>query len=431
MVAPVAISSSGYFDALSVQHGVQPAAFSSGGSFGAMAIRQVYDALVVPVDWGSGMLERLEWLTDTQTAFDGSESRIRLREFPRRTLEFGYGASGRDRQRFDSFLYGRGAKAFACPIWTDGQDLETPATTGDVLVQVATEHRDFQAGALVFLIGHDGEFEAAEIKEVNADSVELRQPLASSWAAGVTIYPGRIGRLPPSQAVARFTGDHVLGRFRVSLEGDNEWAEATESTTYRGLPVMVYEPNWVGNVDTDHLRKLAELDFGTGRRAFYDESKKPEIVQGMRWMLSTRERVAAFKSWAYTRAGKYRALWVPTWVPDLTLISNLGSGGTSFDIVNIGYARQIARGVHRRDLRIELKSGAVYFRRITAAAAVDADSETLSIDSALGVAITPASVNRISFMALSRMEGDGVELSWFTGDAAQAVTNMKATGNDV
>lgn len=431
MVAPVAFSSSGSFAALSVQHGVQPAAFSSGGSFGAMTMRQVYEALVVPVDWSMGMLERLEWMTDTQTAYDGSETRIRLREYPRRVLEFGFGAEGRARRRLEAFLYGRGAKPFAMPVWTDGMELEADLASGSDVVPVATAHRDFQAGALVFLVGGDGAFEAAEIVTVEADSVELAQVTAQTWPVGTMIYPGRVCKLPGQQETARFTGEYLQGRFRVSLLDPNAWTPATEAVTYRGLPVMVDAPNWVGSLDMGYLRKLAELDFGTSPVSFEDESGRPEIVQSMRWLMTSRAEVGAFKAWAYRRAGKHAATWVPTWVVDLVMTSNLSSVGLSFDIEAMGYARQINEGTHRKDVRIELNSGAVYYRRITGAAAIDADTETITLDSALGVAITPADVNRISFMALSRLDGDGVEIAWFTGDSGQATTNVRATGNDL
>lgn len=433
MAEPSPFSSTGVFSpvGVSLSQWVEPVPVSSSGAFGAMRVRQTYEALVVPVDWSVGLLERLEWLTDTQGAYDGNETRIRLREYPRRVLEFGFGVGGRARRRLEAFLYGRGAKRFAMPIWTDGMELGADLASGAVAIPVATADRDFHAGALVFLVDADGNFEASQVLNVEANSVELRQPTAQAWPAGTMVYPGRMCRLPPQQDTSRFTGDYLQGRFRVSVLDPNQWTEATEATTYRGLPVMVDAPNWVGSLDVGYLRKLAELDFSTGPASYDDESGRPEIVQSMRWLMTTRAAVGAFKAWAYRRAGKFAAIWVPTWVEDIVMTSNLGSGGTSFDFEAIGYTRQIATGTHRKDLRIELNSGAVYYRRITGAAVVDADTESLTIDSALGVAITPANVNRISFMALSRLDGDGVEIAWFTGEAGQATTNVRATGNDL
>lgn len=240
---------------------------------------------------------------------------------------------------------------------------------------------------------------------------------------------GTVQRILVEGASKRDAGE-LMGRTRIELQDVSQWPAAVE-TTYRGRPVLLDAPDWTGAPDVEFARKLAAMDFGTGVRAFDDESEKPEIVQAHRWFLDARAKIAAFRSWLYARAGRFAAVWVPTWVPDLVVTSSLGAGGTSFNVENIGYTRQIGARIHRRDVRIELLNGQVFYRRITGSAEVDADTETISIDTALGQAITPADVSRISFMSLCRLDSDGVEMAWFTGDVAQAATNMRATGNDV
>lgn len=381
-------------------------------------------------NWREGIVERLDWNTDTLTAFDGTEQRIKLREFPRRAMEFSFSAEGRQRRRLDTALYGWGARVWALPIWTDGQRLAADVDPGDLSIPVATTDRDFFAGGLVMLLDDAGGYEVVEAESVSAGSVAMVRPIAGTWPAGsCMVYPARPARLPNTHGLRRFTGDFAYGRVRMEFQDLSDWPAAPEATTYRSLPVMLERPNWTADPELDYARKLAELDFGTGVRAFDDESDKPELLQSMRWFLDSRADVAAFRSWLYARAGKFKAIWVPTWMVDLVMVSNLGAGATSFDVENIGYARQVDARVHRRDIRIQLASGAVYYRRITAAAEVDDDTETLTIDSALGVAVTPADVVSISFMALCRLDADGVEIAWFTGDAAQAVTNLRATGN--
>ncbi len=381
-------------------------------------------------NWGEPMIERLDWLTDVLTAHDGTEQRIRLREYPRRALEFSFGAQGAQRRRLDVALYGWGARLWALPIWTDGQRLAADLLVDDLVVPVTTTDRDFTAGGLVMLLGEDGGNEVVEIDSVEPGALNLVRPLLNAWPAGsCTIYPARPARLPASHGFRRFTGDFVTGRVRMEVEDVNAWPAATE-TTYRGLPVLTTPPNWIGEIDQDLQRKLAQLDYGTGLRAFDDESGKPEIVQSYRWMLDGRDEIAAFRSWLYSRAGKFAACWVPTWVDDLVVVANIGAAATAITIENIGYTLQAAARVHRRDLRIELTSGAVYYRRITGSSEAG-DTEVLNIDTALGVLVTPTQIARVSFMALARLDADGVEINWFTGDTAEAAHNMRATGNVV
>lgn len=382
-------------------------------------------------DWSETIVERLDWSTDVITAYDGTEQRIQLRQWPRRAIEFAFSAEGRQRRRLEAALYGWGARVWALPVWTDGQQLTADVEPGDLVLPAATTHRDFRAGGLVMLLAEDGRHEVVEIESVAASTLTLARPVIDAWPAGsCTIYPARTARLPSGHGLRRFSGEFAFGRVRMDLQDVSEWPSAVE-TTYRGRPVLTEAPDWTGAPDVEFTRKLAALDFGTGLRAYADESDKPEIVQAHRWFLDGRAKVAAFRSWLYARAGKFSAVWVPTWVNDLVMLSSIGAAGTSFTVENASYTRQIGARVHRRDVRIELVTGQVFYRRITGAAEVDDDTETISIDTALGVAVTPADVSRISFMSLCRLDGDGVELAWFTGDMAQAATNMRATGNDV
>jgi len=432
MVAAVALSSGSSIESTAIEqtHCVDAFDLASSASITAGKIRQRYATFIALPDWSSPIVERLDWLTDTNTAFDGTEQRAKLRQWPRRAIEFAFGAGGRMARQLQVFLYGQGALEFLLPIWTDGAQLQADVVAGDIVVITPTNGRDFQVGAHLVIVDDNGRFEAAEVAEVDPGAVTLRQTFAATWPAGCLVYPARRARLPDSQGLTRFTGEFILGRTRVDLQDVSEWPEAVE-TTYRGQPVLVDAPDWTGPPDVEFTRKLAALDFGTGLRVFDDESDKPEILQAHRWFLDSRAKIAAFRSWLYSRAGKFAAVWVPTWVPDLVMTSNLASGGTSIPVENVGYTRQVGARVHRRDIRIELMTGQVFYRRITGSAEVDDDTETISINAALGVAVTPADVARISFMSLCRLDGDGVELAWFTGDAAQAVTNMRATGNDV
>lgn len=433
MVAPVALSSGSSTASAAIEqtHRVDAVALSSSSSLPAAKIRQRHGAFVAMPDWSSPIVERLEWLTDTNTAYDGTEQRVKLREWPRRAIEFAFGAGGRMARELQSFLYGRGATEFLVPIWTDGAQLQADVVAGALSVNVTTTGFDYQVGAFLLIADNDGRFEAAEIAQKTASTVTLRQSFAATWPAGCTVYPARRARLPDSQGLRRFTGEFMTGRARVELQDVSQWPEATEATTYRGRPVLTEPSDWNGETGIELTRKLARLDFGTGVRAFDDESDQPEILQTHCWFLDTRTKIGAFRSWLYSRAGKFSAVWVPTWVPDLVLTANVGASGTALNVENIGYSRQVAARVHRRDIRIELTSGAVYFRRITAAVEASASSEVLTIDSALGVSITPAQVARISFVSLCRLDADGVELAWFTGSAARAATNMRAVGNDV
>jgi hypothetical protein len=382
-------------------------------------------------NWSEPMVERLEWMTDTMTAYDGTEQRVKLRAYPRRNFEFSFSASGAQRRRLDSAIYNWGARVWAVPVWPDGEVMTANVAAGATSIPATTTNRDYHAKGLVMLLNDSGGYEVAEIATVATSSLTLARPLTSSWTAGTcTVYPVRSSRMPETHGYTRFTGDFVYGRVRMDVDDINEWPESTE-TTYRGFPVLAEKPNWIETIDLAFERKLAVLDFGNGERSVIDESGEPEIASSFRWFLESRARVAAFRSWLYSRAGKYGALWIPTWVDDLVVVATIGLTATTIDVEHCDYTRRLVGKLHRKDIRVELANGTVYYRRITGAAELSATVERLSIDSAFGVQILTTDIVQVSYVMLSRLDADGVEINYFTGDSAQASHPVRAIGHGI
>lgn len=198
MVAAVALSSGSSIESTAIEqtHRVDATEVASSASITAGKIRQRYATFIALPDWSSPIVERLDWLTDIKTAYDGTEQRIKLREWPRRSIEFAFGAGGRMARQLQAFLYGRGASEFLAPIWTDGQQLQAQVSAGDLVVNTPTAGYDFQVGAHLVIVDDDGRFEAAEVGDVDPGVVTLRQTFAETWPAGCRVYPARRARGP-------------------------------------------------------------------------------------------------------------------------------------------------------------------------------------------------------------------------------------------
>ena len=195
--------------------------------------------------------------------------------------------------------------------------------------------------------------------------------------------------------------------------------------------MLLNRPNWIEDVGHDFARKLAELDYGTGPRVTHDESGYPAIVQTHRWLLDGRPALGEFRAWIYARRGKYGALWVPTWAKDMVVVAPISALAVTIDIAHCGYSDNIAAGQHRRDIRIVLAAGAVFYRRISSALEVNETVERITIDAPLGVAVGVADVVGISYLALSRLDTDGVEIAWWSGELAEAAHSVRAVGHDL
>lgn len=103
-------------------------------------------------------------------------------------------------------------------------------------------------------------------------------------------------------------------------------------------------------------------------------------------------------------------VWLPTHADDLTVVATIGALSTVMDIEYIGYTRFAQARAGRRDIRLQLWNGSVFYRRITGCTELSTSVERLVFDTALGTQVEPSDIARVSWMVLSRLSGDQVEI---------------------
>lgn len=383
-------------------------------------------------DWSRGFLERLEWLTDVLTSYDGTEQRVALRQTPRRSFEFEFTAdTAKARRKLEALLWSWGALTWACPVWTDGSRLSSGLAAGSSSIAIATTNLDYYAGGLAMILTDSDTFEIVEIQALSSGSLTLARPTDKTWPSSAYIYPVRVGYLEEKQRLSRFNGDIATGIVRFSLI-DTTTHPAASETTYRSYPVLELPPVWSRDLTTDYVRKLEAIDFGTGKFSQEDEAGIPFTIQSHHWTLTTKALVDSFRSFLFSRKGKARALWVPSFMPDLNVAAQITSVATTIDVEHCFYTQYVRpANENRQDIRIKLRNGSIYYRRITGSSEVSSTVERLTIDSALGVTVNPEDIEIVSFMAFGRLDSDSVELSWWTDSVAEVTANFRSCRNGV
>ncbi len=384
-----------------------------------------------PPDWAQSMLERLEWRTDVLRAYRGQEQARALRINPRQAVEFTVTAEGDARRHMEAVLWNWAARVFAVPLWHDGLELEAPLLGGSTSIPLDPAMRDFRVGALVLLLGETArDFEVVEVASVAGAAIGLVRPTLQAWPTGTRVYPARTARLSDETSLPRFTGQASTARLRFEMVEPAEWT-ADAGPLYRGYPVLEERPDWADDLDMSTQRKLAVLDSGIGPVEVEDEAQMPFTAQRMRWILRDRTELDAYRKRLFALRGKQGRIWVPTWSQDLAPVAGMSSVATNIDVRWCGYTTYQALAVNRRDLRIELADGTVLYRRITGSVELDADTERLTIDAALGVTVPADGFALVSFLSLARQDSDAAELAWFTGDAAESAATLRSLRHDV
>lgn len=379
-------------------------------------------------DWSQPVLERLEWLTGVLPSRDLTEQAIRLRNYPRRFLEFRVVAHERTRRSMEAALFGKQGEEWLLPIWPDGVFLDTTLPSGTTVISVDTQYMDYHDGGQAVLIG-DYISEAVTIGTVSANQITLVAGTVNEFLPGARLYPARTARLQGAQPIKRLTDQLVTTTCRMRVTDNTDHALPSPAT-YRGLPVLENQPNWSGDLAATYRRQLAVLDYGTSHPYVEDTAGRGEVVQTHKWTFGDRASIDAHRAWLYSLAGRQGAFWLPTWMQDIKVTADIGDIATQIDIEHTGYVDHLAQALNRRDIAIHLNDGTVFRRRIDAAAPVDANTERLTIDAALGQAVSASNIQRTSFLQTARLEADAAEIAWHTGTLAEAAQALRVVNDD-
>ena len=381
-----------------------------------------------PANWSTPIIERLEWRTDVLLAYNGSEQRIALRQTPRRYFEFGFLVPTLlERQKLEAAISANGSQSWDLPIWTDSTPCTSAVSNGDVVVYADTVGRDFVAGGKALLLATNGNTLIINISTFTATQLNLSSAVVGAWPIETAVIPLRTAYLEQNQQISRFTGSAIYGVVRFLCDDISEWPTTTE-TEYRDYPVLTTSTNWRQDLTLDYQRKMQIVDFGVGGIYRDDESSMSVFIQSHHFVLDSRQKITDFRKFLYSRRGRLNALWIPTFMPDLSFVA---LSSTALDITNIGYTTLYNQAINSRDIRIELTNGNVYYRRIVASTIISNTVERLTLDSVLGVSVTAADVEKISFMMFGRLDTDAIELAWSYGDYVDVKANFRSVNNDV
>jgi hypothetical protein len=368
--------------------------------------------------------QTLVWLTDVQQFTSGHEQRRRLRIAPRQKLGFSVLPDPDHRRYLETLLWRQGAAQWDFPLVMYPLQLQAELSAGAVSIPVFAPSPAFVAGGRALLVGLDPTVAEVVVIDSVGAALELVAPTALEWPAGTELYALRRGRFPAVPRVPRFTGDASLVEVEAELAEAVDYAESPGAITYRDLPVLELTPGWTADPAHQAARETEILDEGCGPVVVEDLPGLALPVQSSALGIQGREAIDGFLELLHWLAGRWRALWMPTYAQDLRVTAPIASGATTIDVAWCGLTANPG-SINRRDIRIELSDGTVLYRRITATSELSTLVERLTIDSALGVAVAVADVALVSFLWLARLDQDVVVLDWWAHDTVTCSLNWK------
>lgn len=376
-------------------------------------------------DWSDGVTEQLAWATDILQSDSLHEQRRALRLAPRREFEASNFADGRERQLLDLALFGWGARIWSLPIWHEIQLLKVALPADSLFISCDTQYLDFRANGLALLRGESAfQTEVVEIETVLPNGLQLKRATQQHWPELSRLYPARTAQLIEAPSLIRKTDKLQEFGVRFRVVESSDIAGRMPVKTYRDYSVFEQRPEESDDLTASYERLQKTLDSGMSHPLVMDIGGASVPVQSWRNVMYGREQRYQFRALIYALNGRQKALWVPTWADDLTITQIVSAGAAAITVANVGYTRFANGRTGRKDIRIELHNGQVFYRRIVGSAELNTEEERLAIDTALGVQIQPSEVAQVSWLALMRLDSDTVSIEHLTDSEGVARSQL-------
>lgn len=344
--------------------------------------------------------ETLSWLTDIIMTYEG-EQRIALRDVPRRVFNFDHLLNAQ--AAFGARAIYRETLDYQIPDWTQ-TDVATIAAGLSVSVAITSPYYESGGAALIWV--DSDTFEVVQVDSVASDggSIVLAEVLTS--VNNAFIMPLYNGLSTAQFSAAVNAGGFIRSSFQATVYSSAE-ISASNYPQYKGHDVMDFCPNVAsGSLDTFIVWPYVVVDNETSTPEQFKERSRLDNVFFVRWQAFNDADQNELRQWLYSRKGRQKAFWLPSWLNDLPLQQSIGSAATV-----ITTALPSAEVALLNTLDIEIKtSSAVYRREVTSMNITGGGLLELTIDAPLGVNVAIGSVERISILRCVRFNVDSFDL---------------------
>lgn len=390
---------------------------------------------VFPHNWNALPVEAVEYLTKVYETRADYETAVKFRAFPRRRLKYRHTVIenadpkqiAEARAELESAIYSWMHRPFALPIWEDCLFLSSFLSADATEINCNPVGLDFDAGGYILFWKNSKDFELIEITEVLSNKIKFKRATERDWTGATLVLPARLARLADSV--------DFVGETEDILEFSTEWIVEPDqrsinrigtftAPTYRGFPIWLAAYRFADTIERSLNRKQTIIDFGIGARAVLPTGANPRGNFPAAVINMNRQEIAAFYGFLDQRAGKLNPCWFPSWANDAQLLDTAGETATSITVAgnrfsNV-YAADPSADSNRRDLMIRWKDDFKFYVRVLSATAVNSEKENLFLSAPLPRILTPANIDRISFLRFARLEADRVELTKETTNVSRA-----------
>lgn len=362
--------------------------------------------------------EQWSWLTDISTSYNGTEDRIPLLRYPRRTFSGNFRFDDKaDLRRHIAMMTKRFRTEFQFPLWQYQAKLKAKVAIGDTVAYVNPARGDFRVGAAAIII-EGSSYEQVEIAEVNADNVVFVDPLVGAYTSRAWLVPITTVFTATNASITRANPDHSATSSFTFVERELPTlpflppSNPIALTMFDGLPVLPYVPIGTG-FDGTVATGLQQIDYA----ALIDLISPWTVEQWAHNLTFKASRYATstdFEWWqkfADTIQGSANPFLFPTNRSDFELVMPANGGGGAITVKGDEYTQHYWN--HGAFSRIFIDSDAGrHYAKITGIASI-AGNDRLTFAPALPAGAGWSSNQRVGFLLKLRNDNDKISCNHY------------------
>ncbi len=355
------------------------------------------------------------WYSIMEISRNGTEQRQALRDQPR--TQAGYEVmilDDEDRLTAYQQLFSFATRSVLVPFFQYTTQLTADVEEGDTRLYFDLSKSDIRADEyLVLFHPQTYQYQLVQVSTLNADGVNLLTPITFdadmvSWE----VVPGRSMRLPNKSALGMGAIDGKL-----TFKGESTvWRDlvrpgnAVTLEEYDGYPVLPYKPIAQNDVDETFDSDVEVIDNDAAPPVLRSTYTNPFIESTKQYLIDREIEMDWWREFFDYTKGMLRPFLVPTWRDDLPLAEQPGLGDNEIITTNTDYADYFAYATYGW---VQIKSDTGVLYRKVSSVEVDLLGLRLSLDDAIGLTTGSNENMVVSFLNLTRLNSDEVQLNHF------------------
>lgn len=384
-------------------------------------------------NWASPFRISYSHKTDIITSRNGREQRRRLRNMPRKSLEFDAVVPPSRLREFRKLISRGRMGTYLMPELTRSV-LTTIEVTNSLTITVASIPQYVVPDAFVVLRNRK-QIEKRQVKAIVGNEIEFWTLDGKTWPVGTKVHPGLVVEVPDASTTTRLTS--TVNTMRVALEvvPGSEPPETPPAATefFDGRELFNFRPNWAQSQQAVLVRPSELLDFemGVRTRSFPDETPSYRLTQT--FVRKNQDAFETIKAFFDRQAGRQGEFYLPTWEDDLTAAVRLEPDAEHQWLRTTGTSDILAWGDDdtKRAIMVLLHDGTQIFRVVTDIEFVideDADNAEftqLNLRDPWPETIELNQIAKISWVPLWRLSSDDLTVEWLTDGVCQIALTME------